>query len=288
MKIPVTDNHIHVNPVGELGPIKTANTFYRSGGTTMIIPNLPAWNLLPNDPMNHEKAMQITIDAVKHINDETPVKAYAVLGIHPIAFDKMIEQGMSIDKAREVMYKNLELAQNLVLEGKAVAIGEVGRPHYNVDDNIWQVHTQIMKYAIDLASDIDCPVQLHMEEADNNTYHELHNLLKDTNLKEYKLIKHYAGSEVLPQETYGITSSVNSSKILIKKALSKTHEHNIKPKFLMETDYMDNPLYPGRVLGPRTVPRRTNSYISKGIMTEEDAYIIHKDNIEKIYSISLE
>ena len=24
MKIPVTDNHIHVNPVGELGPIKTA------------------------------------------------------------------------------------------------------------------------------------------------------------------------------------------------------------------------------------------------------------------------
>ncbi|WP_455644677.1 TatD family hydrolase [Methanosphaera sp.] len=287
MSIPITDNHIHVNPIGDLGPVKTATLFNRSGGTTMFIPNLPAWDLNPTEPYNHKKAMQITIDAVEKINKETPVQAFAVLGIHPIAFDKMIENGYSIKKAREIMFENLELAKTYVLDQKAVAIGEIGRPHYSVNDEIWDEHNKIMEYSLNLASDIDCPVQLHMEEANSNTYNELHKLSKKTKISSYKIIKHYANSEVLPDETKGITSSVNSSKELIKEVLDKTHSHNIKPQFLMETDYMDNPKYPGRVLGPRTVPRRTIDYIKKGLMSEEDAYLIHKENIEKIYGVDL-
>ncbi|OED29671.1 TatD family hydrolase [Methanosphaera sp. WGK6] len=287
MSIPITDNHIHVNPIGALGPVKTAMLFNRSGGTTMFVPNLPTWDLNPTEPNNHKKAMQITIKSVEKINNETPVQAFAILGIHPIAYDKMIKEGYSIKKAKKVMFENLELAKKYVLDKKAVAIGEIGRPHYPVNKEILDEHNKILEYALNLASDIDCPVQLHMEEANANTYNELYDLAKKTKISSYKIIKHYSNSEVLPSETHGITSSVNASKKLIKEVLEKTHSNNIKPTFLMETDYMDNPHYPGRVLGPRTVPRRTLDYIKKGLMSEEDAYIIHKENIEKIYDVDL-
>ena len=55
----------------------------------------------------------------------------------------------------------------------------------------------------------------------------------------------------------------------------------------METDYLDDIQRPGAVLGPKTVPKRTLDFIKKGIFTEEDAFKIHKDNVEAIYEIDL-
>jgi TatD-related deoxyribonuclease len=56
----------------------------------------------------------------------------------------------------------------------------------------------------------------------------------------------------------------------------------------MEADYLDENSRPGAVLGPRTVPKRTLDFIRKGIFTEEDAFKIHKDNIESIYEINID
>lgn len=55
----------------------------------------------------------------------------------------------------------------------------------------------------------------------------------------------------------------------------------------METDYLDMKSRPGAVLGPKTVPRRTKALLQNGILSEEDAYKIHRDNVEKVYGIEL-
>ncbi|WP_231624173.1 hypothetical protein [Methanobrevibacter arboriphilus] len=72
-----------------------------------------------------------------------------------------------------------------------------------------------------------------------------------------------------------------SGKDNIKIAISKGNN------FLMETDYLDDLTRPGAVLGPKTVPKRTLDFINKEIFTEKDAFKIHKDNIESIYSIEV-
>ena len=49
------------------------------------------------------------------------------------------------------------------MEGKAVAIGEIGRPHYEVSAEEWDLQNEIMVYAMELAQEADCAVQLHTE-----------------------------------------------------------------------------------------------------------------------------
>jgi len=76
--------------------------------------------------------------------------------------------------------------------------------------------------------------------------------------------------------------SVLASKKNIRKAIKKG------TRFLMETDYIDDPKRPGAVLGPKTVPRRTMELIEKKLVSTEEISIIHQENPEKTYDIHIE
>ena len=56
----------------------------------------------------------------------------------------------------------------------------------------------------------------------------------------------------------------------------------------METDYLDDITRPGAVLGPKTVPRRTNELIRQGLLDVKDAYKIHVTNVEDVYNVDLD
>ena len=56
---------------------------------------------------------------------------------------------------------------------------------------------------------------------------------------------------------------------------------------MMETDYIDDPRRPGAVLGPKTVPRRTHELLDNNILTEDEISIIHQENPEKTYGITM-
>jgi len=57
-------------------------------------------------------------------------------------------------------------------------------------------------------------------------------------------------------------------------------------RLLMETDYIDDPRRRGAVLGPKTVPKVTKKLLEKGVMTVEQAEIIHVVNPKKTYGVS--
>jgi len=52
---------------------------------------------------------------------------------------------------------------------------------------------------------------------------------------------------------------------------------------MMETDFLDDPRRPGAVLAITTVPKRTLGMIEKGLMSEEQAHVIHSDNPRRTY-----
>jgi TatD-related deoxyribonuclease len=106
-------------------------------------------------------------------------------------------------------------------------------------------------------------------------------MAKKADLKEEKVIKHFSGPLILPEENHGLTPSLIASGEVIREALRKGKS------FLMETDYLDDLKRPGAVLGPKTVPRRTRKLINSGLITEEDAYLIHVEKVEHIYGIEM-
>lgn len=277
--LPITDNHIHVDPVNGEGPLEVAKKFQKAGGTVMIIPNKPTWT--QGEPCTFLEAMEQVIKYVQEINENTEVKAYAVVGAHPAELSRLIKEEITLEKAEKMMKEALQDAQRLVLEGKAIGIGEIGRPHYEVSPEEMEIHQKLMLYAMELARDADCAVQLHTESSGEKQFKEFAEMAEETGISKHRLVKHFSGPFVLEEENHGLTPSLIATKTVITQGIKKGNN------FLMETDYLDMKSRPGAVLGPKTVPRRTRGLIQNGILTVEDAHKIHVDNVERVYGIEL-
>ncbi|MGZ7070126.1 MAG: TatD family hydrolase [Methanobacterium sp.] len=276
----ITDNHIHVDPINGQGPLEVAKIFQRAGGKVMIIPNKPTWTI--GKSCSFDETMELVIKYVDEINENTEVRAFAVVGAHPAELSRRVENGMKIDMAEKMMKGTLETAQKLVMEGKAIAIGEIGRPHYEVSPLEMEIHNGLMVYAMELAADAHCAVQLHTESAEEKQFLEFGEMADRAGLKRSKVIKHFSGPLVSEEENHGLTPSLIATKKVIVEGIKKGNN------FLMETDFLDMDSRPGAVLGPKTVPRRTKGLLQNGILTEEDVHKIHVENVESVYEIDLE
>ncbi len=276
----ITDNHIHVDSINGVGPLEVAKIFERAGGKVMIIPNKPTWTV--GQSCNFDEAMELVIKYVNEINENTDVKAFAVVGAHPAELSRRVENGLELEMAEKMMRGTFESAQKLVMEGKAVGIGEIGRPHYEASPEEMEVHNRLILYAMELAADADCPVQLHTESAEEKQFLEFAQMADEAGLERSKVIKHFSGPLVSENENHGLTPSLIATKKVVVEGIKKGNN------FLMETDFLDMNDRPGAVLGPKTVPRRTKALLENGTLTEEDVYKIHVENVEKIYGIDLE
>ncbi len=278
----ILDNHFHVDPFKGLF-LEAVKEFHRAGGTHLMVVYKSAhdYGFKGTSAEDFIKAMDFHIELVERINRETPVRAFAVVGVHPAEFVYLAEQkGLSYAK-NEVM-KGLEHAQRLCLEGKAVAIGEIGRPHYEVSEEVWNASIELMKYGMSLAKDADCAVQLHTESFDEAKFRELGGYVREVGIKPYKVVKHFSPPLVKVAEEVGVFPSIIASRKNIEVAIKQGN------RFMMETDYIDDRKRPGAVLGPKTVPRRTKAFLQNGIFTEEDVYKIHVENPEKVYGVEME
>ncbi|WP_456416348.1 TatD family hydrolase [Methanocaldococcus sp.] len=272
--LPITDNHIHVDDVNGYGAIKVAKIFYNAGGKVMIVLNKPTFD------GDLTRSMDILVRDVEKINKETPVKAFGLVGVHPAELTYLMKF-MSLEEAKEKIINALNYAKKLVEENDfIVGIGEVGRPHYKVDEDVWRASNEILKYCMSLAKDLDCAIQIHAESSTEEQFKEFSEMAKEVNLNPERVVKHHCGNMVVEGEKYGIFPSILASRVnedVVKKSL----------RFVMETDYIDDLKRPGVVLGIKTVPRVTRKLLEKGVLDEDKVYKIHKENIEKIYNLDL-
>ncbi|MBI5681122.1 MAG: TatD family hydrolase [Methanobacterium sp.] len=276
----ITDNHIHVDPINGEGPLEVAKKFRRAGGNVMIIPNKPTWTV--GKSCSFKDAMELVIKYVNEINENTDVRAFAVVGAHPAELSRLIKEGIKLKKAEQMMKDAFKTAQMLITEGKAIGIGEIGRPHYEVSPEELQIHNNLILYAMELAADADCAIQLHTESAAEEQFLEFAEIADKAGLARYKVIKHFSGPLVNKEENHSLTPSLIATRDVVTKGLKKGNG------FLMETDYLDMKSRPGAVLGPKTVPRRTNELLRNETMTEDDAYKIHVETVKKVYGIDID
>ncbi len=276
-KIPITDNHMHIDPRAR--GLEAVKEFQRSGGTHIILVTKPTWSLgiAVRKPEDYLTVFDETVEIASKIR-EIGVGAFPVLGVHPAEISKLTEY-MELSEATETMKKGLEIAAGYVERGLAVGI-KSGRPHYPVPAEIWAASNEIMEHAFSLGKEQDCAVQLHTESVGEPELQDIAERAKKTGIKMYRVVKHYSPPLVKTCEELGIFPGVISVKGAIEKALEEG------TRFMMETDYIDDPDRPGAVLGPKTIPKRTLKLIETH--GEEPFWTIHKENPEKVYDIEIE
>ncbi|MDP6199223.1 MAG: TatD family hydrolase [Candidatus Poseidonia sp.] len=275
---PVLDNHFHLNRRGLF--LGAARDFQRAGGTDIVLVHCPDFTAPPESFQGHKDAYADTLDMAAAVRNEVGLGVRVVLGPHPAAFAHQFERWMADEgdagkeRAVENYRHSIDAALHFVHEGKAHAIGEVGRPHWPVSDEIWDLSNTLLEETMHMAAQEGIPLQLHVEGESEETYPDLATRALKQGMGLEKLVRHYSPPDVRSSHTHGLTPSVLCGKGALERLL-ETHKDATRG-FFLETDYMDDPRRPGAVLGPKTVPKRTKQLLEAG-MEEEVLWNTHSD-----------
>ena len=274
----VFDNHLHLRRDGRF--LDAIRDFKRAGGTDFVLAHLPMIDLLIKEK-SYKSCFQETLKMADEIRREIDVGVFVTVGPYPVDYLKLTEV-FGREESIKIMKEGMDIAAKLCEEKQCIAIGEIGRPHFPVDEQTMIDSNDILLYGMSCAKDVGVPVVLHTESTTPSQCKELVEMGKKVGLPSHKIVKHYSPPLIKKEENFGLMPSVLASEKNVLKALEKG------TRFMMETDYIDDPKRPGAVLSPRTVPKRTFELMRKNILSEKQAYIIHKDNPEKTYNICLE
>ncbi len=90
------------------------------------------------------------------------IGVFVVVGPYPVDILPLQEK-FGRETAIEIMKKGMDEAAVLCEKRKCIAIGEIGRPHFPVDQQILQDSNDILFYGMQKAKDVGVPVVLHTE-----------------------------------------------------------------------------------------------------------------------------
>lgn len=274
-RFPVLDNHFHLDPRGRQA--EAVKDFLRAGGTHLTVVHKPYRDLPPGSLDRTREAFERTL-ALAEVARGAGAKVQVALGPHPAEFTEMMKAGLAMDDAARVYEQGLRLAARMAVEHRCVALGEVGRPHYPVSPEVWARANDLMHLALTLCREAGVAAILHTESADAAVFADLAQRVQAAGLPLDKAVKHYSPPMVGP-ENAGLFPSIIASGSSCEEAAKQG------TRFLLETDYIDEPERPGAVLGPKTVPRRTLELVQKGLLTEEQCWQVHSANPARIYGV---
>ncbi|HVP25457.1 MAG TPA: TatD family hydrolase [Methanomicrobiales archaeon] len=270
LPIPVTDDHIHIDPVNGRG-LGAVKEFQRAGGTHLFLVSKPSWSfgITPAKGEDFIPVFEKTLSIAREIRD-LGIIVFPVLGVHPAEITRLGDR-MALARVEEIMKAGLEVAAGLVARGDAVAL-KSGRPHYGVPQEVLDASNRILSYALVLAHDQGCAVQLH---AEGGPCADVPAMAREAGLSLDRVVKHFA-----TPETPLVPSFIARHEAI--PALAREGR-----AFMMESDYMDENSRPGSVIGPKSVPRFTRRLLEAGEISEEAAYRIHAGTPALTYGVEI-
>ena len=280
----ISDNHGHVNPAGGLGPREVARRFASRGGSFMVVVSLLTvdFGLNVGDLSDVEKLFKLTIESSRMVS-EAGVKSVAVIGVHPAECNALLERGWGRDEVRDHMFKAIDLAARFIRQGEAVGIGEIGPPHWSRGPEVVDLCTEVILNAFEAARDLDAVVPLHLDRRGAETVESIAELAMRANIKSHKVVLHHAAPDMVgPAVSRGLTPSVPVGR-------KGEFEASVPlgPVFVVESDFADDVKRTGSVIPPWTMAKKLKEYVSTGLIEEKFLDTICKENIERIYELSL-
>jgi TatD-related deoxyribonuclease len=271
LPIPITDDHIHIDPVNGRG-LEAAKDFRRAEGTHLFLVSKPSWSfgITPGKGEDFLPVFDGTLSIARQIR-ELGVIVFPVLGVHPAEITRLADT-IGLSRAEQVMIEGLDVAAGFVARGEAVAM-KSGRPHYEVAGEILEASNRILMHALILAREHNCAVQLH---AEGGPCSDVVEMAREAGLPAEKVVKHFA-----TPDTPLVPSLIARHEAIPALAAAG------RP-FMMESDYMDENSRPGSVIGPKSVPRFTRRLLEAGDLSEETAYRIHVATPSRTYGVEIQ
>ena len=255
---PIVDQHMHLDRTNLF--LDAVADFSSSGGTGIMLVHKPSFShTLPVDLEGYREAYSDTLSMADEVRKEFGLEVGVVLGPHPVAWEKQIPE-LGIEASSELHLEAVSLALEYIDSGHAHCLGEVGRPHYPVREEIWERANDLLLEILSMASSSRTSVQLHVEENGHTTYNELSQLCISSGISSERAIRHFAPPNVSADFTHGLSATVNVGKGSVETIVETARE--AKSPWGMETDFLDDNRRPGAVLGPKTVPKRTQELCS--------------------------
>lgn len=271
--LPVVDHHCHLSPSGE--GVAAARRFRAAGGTHLF---LATQNYLPTPPRalsQYQDQFETTERLAQRIREEARVIVYPVVAPYPIDLVQIAPE-LGLAAALELHLGALDLAGRWVREHRAVALGEVGRPHFPVPTEVARAVDEAFRRALSTAKEVGCPVVVHSADLDPAGFRELSERARDAGLPPERVVKHYARKRIAPLDRYSVTPSYLARRELVREVA-----HDAGPWFL-ETDFLDDPRRPGAVLDLATVPRRARA-LSESASDAETLWVPFVESVERVY-----
>lgn len=236
------DAHFHLNP-GEQG-LAAIRRFIASGGAGINLVNLPDYSIGYAD--YYEKRYEITLKLASMAR-ENGLNVSVTLGPYPLDYFFWEKGGYN---AKDMMLAGVELAGKYCLNNLAAAIGEIGRPHFPVEMKVTEESNEIIARSFQVSREIGCAVVLHTEDLDASGIEGLHSMAVQAGADIRKVVKHHATpglNRICPE----MSRSILASRDNVRTAVQENTWN-----FMLESDYVDDPLKPDKVIPPDSVPKR--------------------------------
>jgi TatD-related deoxyribonuclease len=272
--LPIVDHHCHLSPKGD--GVRAVERFRAAGGTHLFLATQNYEGSVPLTVESYARQFETTWLLAQKAHEEVGVRAYPVLAPYPIDLIRASEQ-LGRSAALELYRSGLDLAGRWVREKRAVAIGEVGRPHFPVSEEVTSVVEPAFRHALEVARDSDCPVVVHCSDLGPDGFRELAELARHAGLRPERVVKHYTRRRIDPGSGGGVVPSYLAQRELVREVVPTSG-----PWFL-ETDYLDDPRRPGAVLDLATVPRRAVAIASDTVQGAERLWVPFVESVERVY-----
>ena len=274
---PILDQHMHLDRNNRF--LDAVSEFVNSGGTAINLVHKPNFSDLPLSISDYQSAYDNTIEMAREIREKFGIQVLVILGPHPVSWEKQIHT-IGLQESTSLHLQAVKLAIQYISSGEAVCLGEVGRPHYPVDVQIWNAANDLLLEIMKLAAEEKISIQLHVEDDGEKTYSDLAKLCDKAGLPRHLAIRHYAPANISSDFTHGLSVTVSVGKGSISKIVESLP--NCNSYWGMETDFLDDKNRPGAVLGPKTIPKRTHQLTEK---LRQSGYSVEQINeiIENIH-----
>lgn len=273
-QVPVYDNHVHMSSSGR--NVDALREFEAAGGTGLTLVTLPHREVPITCGADFARSYEVTYGLADRARGATDLEINIAVGPYPVLLIHLAEVH-GLEKAEEMMVEGMEAAGRDVAEGRAVAIGEIGRPHFPVPQEIWDASNRILLRGMEIARENDCPVIIHCE-SEPDTDRSLAEIADMAGLDRGLVVKHSSPPWVTDEETHGVMPSIPASKTNMREALAKGTD-----RFMMETDYIDDLEKPGAIMSVTTVPKKVRAWLANGQVPVESIHRICGDIPDSLY-----
>ncbi len=276
------DGHVHSNPIKGMGIATIGKKFRDAGGWFMALVSLPPHSLGFNNTFDdYLKTFEVLINECK-IAKELGLKVMCFAGIHPSAIENEISRdskhgGKVLEKALGVV----DHIAKLIREGIVDGFGEIGRPHYKAIPEAFVVNNIVMMYTLTLAKDLSAPVHLHLEQGGEVTAIDIDKIARSIDIEKNRIILHHLDVVTAKaSQNRGFIFTIAGKYPILKECIK-----SLKPMYMIESDFIDDPKRPGVSSYPWDIIENQRKLLAEDLVDEEYLYKINIDMVIKLYSI---